>query len=116
MNQSSIDFQQLRIKHILFKSKVRSVVYGGTFDAEFFSTNGPVNIWFNSVGLSKYRNLPEMRDLMQIQQELNTAASSLYRLYNTGKIEEAHQGLNTIDKLSDKFSGILASLEGKLAA
>ncbi len=43
MNQAQVDFQQLRIKHILFKSKVRSVLYGGSYDAEFFSPSGPLN-------------------------------------------------------------------------
>lgn len=116
MNQSSIDFQQLRIKHILFKSKVRSVVYGGSYDAAFFSSNGPINIWFNSVGLSRYRDLPEMKDLLQIQQELNAAADSLYNLYKYGKLEEAHHGLSNIEKLSEKFSALLTIIEGKLAA
>lgn len=36
MNLAQIDFQQLRIKHILYKSKVRSVLYGGDYDEAFF--------------------------------------------------------------------------------
>lgn len=116
MNQAQVDFQQLRIKHILFKSKVRSVLYGGTFDAEFFSHSGPLNTWFNSVGLSRYRSVGEMLDLMQIQQELNSTANSLINLYKSGKIEQAHSGLNKIDDLSELFVDLVSKMEGKLAA
>ncbi|WP_026461986.1 hypothetical protein [Adhaeribacter aquaticus] len=116
MNQAQVDFQQLRIKHILFKSKVRSVLYGGSYDAEFFSPNGPINIWFNAIGLSRYRNETEMRELIQVQQELNATANLLFNLYKSGKIEQAHDGLNKIDLLSERFTKILSALEGKLAA
>ncbi|MFC6997121.1 CZB domain-containing protein [Rufibacter roseus] len=113
MNQAQIDFQQLRIKHILFKSKVRSVLYGGTYDANFFSNHGPVNVWFNSVGLSKYRDLPEMQSLLQVHQELNSTTNLLISRYQSGKIEQAHEGLSKIDELSEKFLDLLAKLEGK---
>lgn len=116
MNQAQVDFQQLRIKHILFKSKVRSVLYGGKYDADFFSPSGPLNIWFNSIGLSRYRNAPEMLKLMQVQQDLNSTANVLLSLYKTGKIDQAHEGLTKIDKLSDNFLSLLSVLEGKLAA
>ncbi|KAA3439861.1 histidine kinase [Rufibacter hautae] len=116
MNQAQVDFQQLRIKHILFKSKVRSVLYGGTHDADFFSRNGPINIWFNSVGFSRYRNVSEVLELKQVQQDLSAAADSLFSLYDKGKIDEAQNGLGTIEKLSERFLQLLSKLEGKLAA
>jgi hypothetical protein len=116
MNQAQIDFQQLRIKHILFKSKVRSVLYGGTLDVDFFSSQGPINTWFSAVGLSRYHNVPGMSELRQTQLNLNAAADNLFSLYKRGKIEEAHAGLSTIESLSEKFVQLLSSLEGKLAA
>ncbi|MBK0403562.1 histidine kinase [Adhaeribacter sp. BT258] len=116
MNEANIDFQQLRIKHILFKSKVRSVLYGGNLDTEFFSSNGPINTWFNSTGISKYRNLAEMKDLIKLQQELNASANSLFSLYKSGQIEEAHRGLVEIENLSDQFLSLLLTLDKKLTA
>lgn len=115
MNQAQIDFQQLRIKHILFKSKVRSALYGGTLDTEFFSPKGPVNTWFNTIGLSRYRHLAEMQQLLQIQQELNAMANGLIGLYRSGRIEQAYDGLDKIESMSDNFTAILNTLEGKLA-
>ncbi|WP_223808726.1 histidine kinase [Rufibacter hautae] len=95
---------------------MRSVLYGGTHDADFFSRNGPINIWFNSVGFSRYRNVSEVLELKQVQQDLSAAADSLFSLYDKGKIDEAQNGLGTIEKLSERFLQLLSKLEGKLAA
>ena len=115
MNAAQVDLQQLRIKHILYKSKVRSVLYGGTFDESFFSHTGPVNYWFNSTGLAKYGHEPEMKTLANIHTDLNTIALELIRLYQSGSIDVAHDGLKKIDKKSEDFLNLLTALEKKLA-
>ncbi|MDX5347059.1 MAG: histidine kinase [Hymenobacteraceae bacterium] len=114
MNLAQIDMQQLRIKHLLFKSKVRSVLYGGNFDEIFFSNAGPVNIWFNTIGLTKYGTLPEIVQLNKLHNELLTAALQLFALYNSGKIDSAHEGLKTIEAYSDKFQELIKILEARL--
>lgn len=114
MNAAQIDFQQLRIKHILYKSKVRSALYGGTFDPSFFSHTGPVSFWFNATGLVKYGHEPEMQELMRLNQELNRAAMELYALYNGGSIDLAHEGLKSLERKSEHFLNLIAKLEGKL--
>ncbi|ALJ01239.1 hypothetical protein [Rufibacter tibetensis] len=116
MNQAQVDFQQLRIKHILFKSKVRSVLYGGTPDTAFFSSAGPISSWFASIGFSRYNNISELLELKQVQQELSSESDSLFRLYQRGKIDEAQSGLSKIEKLSERFLNTLSRLESKLAA
>ncbi|QHL88589.1 histidine kinase [Nibribacter ruber] len=113
MNQAQIDFQQLRIKHILFKSKVRSVLYGGTIDEAFFSSAGPISVWFSTVGL-KYQREAEMFEAKQVYQNLESTARSLFSLYNNGKMEQAQNGLNEIESLSEKFVAVLSKLEAKL--
>ena len=116
MNQAQIDFQQLRIKHILFKSKVRSVLYGGSVDEAFFSGGGPISQWFSTIGMARYHRQPEMQTLKQVQQELEGTARSLFSLYNQGKMEQAQSGLNTIETLSERFIQLLTALENKLVA
>ena len=115
MNAAQIDLQQLRIKHILYKSKVRSILYGGTFDENFFSHTGPVNFWFNSTGLAKYGHEPDMKTLAQLNTELNSTALELIKLYQNGSIDIAHDGLKKIDKKSEDFLNLLTALETKLA-
>lgn len=115
MNSAQIDLQQLRIKHILYKSKVRSVLYGGTFDEAFFTQTGPVSFWFDNTGMPKYGNQPEMRELVQTHKELNATALHLFKLYNSGQIDQAHDGLKNIELKSEHFLNILSRLEEKLA-
>lgn len=115
MNITEIDFQQLRIKHILYKSKVRSVLYvgNGEYDATFFTTGSPVNQWFETVG-QKYRQEPGFRALIQLQQDLDSTARQLFNLYKAGKIDIAQQGLSTIEEKSEKFIALLSQLENSL--
>ncbi|MGV3504867.1 MAG: histidine kinase [Adhaeribacter sp.] len=115
MEAAQIDFQQLRIKHILYKSKVRSVVYGGSFEESFFSPAGPVEQWFQAVGLSRYGHLPEMRALFQAHQQLNATALQLIQLYRRGQIDQAHNDLKVIEKQSEAFLANLSELERRLA-
>ena len=114
MNLAQIDFQQLRIKHILYKSKVRSVLYGGDYDEAFFSRSGPLNSWFNTIGLIRYGQEPEMQELSGIHKDLHKTADQLFNLYKRGNIEQAHDGLKTIEVKSERFSQVLTKLETKL--
>ncbi|MCC9136048.1 histidine kinase [Pontibacter silvestris] len=115
MNLAQVDFQQIRIKHILFKSKVRSVLYGGNYDAAFFSRTGPIGLWFDTIGFVRYEHEPEMKELAKVQRELNSLALQLFDLYKGGNIEEAHEGLKTLDKKSELFLNLLTKLDLKLA-
>lgn len=114
MNLAQVDFQQLRIKHILYKSKVRSMLYGGAFDEAFFSRMGPVGIWFSTVGTVRYSNEREMGELAKVHRELDFAALELYKIYKGGKIDEAHDGFRNIERQSDLFLSLLAKLEERL--
>jgi len=114
MNLAQIDIQQLRIKHLLYKSKVRAILYGRAFDNEFFSSSGPVGTWFNSVGKVRYAHEPETRELANVHQELDATTRQLYRLYSGGRIDEAHEELRSIEKQSDQFMSLLSRLEDKL--
>jgi hypothetical protein len=114
MNAAQSDLQQLRIKLILFKSKVRSAVYGGTPDMEFFSSGGPVSQWFRTIGAVRYSHLAEFSTMSRLYNELLNTATHLINHYRSGKIEEAHDGLKDIEKLSEQLTGLISSLEVRL--
>ncbi|MBX0332166.1 histidine kinase [Pontibacter sp. HSC-14F20] len=114
MEAARLDFQQLRIKHILYKSKVRSFLYGGTFDKTFFSTAGPIDIWFSTVGTIRYAREPEISQLIRLHQQLTTLVLSLHKLYSSGQIEQAYDGLKEVDFKSDQFIQILSGLDERL--
>ncbi len=111
MNEAQIDIQQLRIKHILYKSKVRSVAFGGQFDQHFFSSTGPVSEWFYTVGNKKYANLAEIQQLQRVNNLLTSSAGKVFSLYNSGQIDEAHESLKEIETLSEQFQKLLDQLE-----
>ena len=115
MNAAQTDLQQLRIKHILYKSKVRAALYGGTIDPIFFSANGQVNQWLDQVGLVKFRQEPEIRELILIQTELNATVKYLTELYKSGKIDQAHDGLSKIESQSEKFIKLVSQLESRFS-
>lgn len=114
MNAAQSDLQQLRIKLILFKSKVRSAVYGGTPDEEFLSSSGPVSQWFRTIGAVRYSYLPEFTTMSRVYKELVITATQLINFYRSGKIEEAHEGLRDIENLSEKLTGLISTLEVRL--
>lgn len=90
------------------------MLYGGTYDADFFSRSGPVGQWFSATGQVKYAREPEIKTLAEIQQELNTKATEMSRLYNSGKIDDAHKGLKTVELKSEQFLELLSQLEKRL--
>lgn len=114
MDAAQVDFQQLRIKHILYKSKVRSVLYGGAFEETFFSPAGPMDLWFNTIGLDRYGQHAEMRDLFQVHQHINSTSLQLIGLYQRGQIDQAHHDLQLIDQQSTLFLDLLSRLDQKL--
>lgn len=114
MEIAQVDFQQLRIKHILYKSKVRSVLYGGVFDEAFFAASGPVSYWFNTIGLVRYGHQAGMRELYQLHQQLNFTALQLIGMYQRGQIDQAHHDMKIIDEQSEQFLAALSRLEQKL--
>lgn len=90
------------------------MLYGGAFDEVFFSRSGPVSTWFSTVGLERYANEKEMGELAKVHQELDAITLDLYRLYRGGKIDEAHDGLKSIEKGSVRFLSLLLILEERL--
>jgi hypothetical protein len=113
MEYSSFDFQQARVKQVLFKSQLRSVLYGVKEpDSDFFSPrHSPFGVWLHTVGRASYGNLTEVRELEQQLGALLRVAKDLYALYQQGKIEEARSSLNQIDPYNDKITALLQQME-----
>ncbi|TPE45308.1 histidine kinase [Pontibacter mangrovi] len=111
MELARLDFQQLRVKHIFCKSKVRTVLYGAGDDSSFFQSQNPVSLWFTSVGQVKYGKEPEMQHLHRLHRDFSVLSDELIKKYKSGQIEQAHAGLAELGEMSDKFLKIVSSLE-----
>ena len=112
-----LDFEQAKAKHLLFKSKLRSILYGAQLSDEapvlshFECTVGK---WIYNHALKVYGHIPEMQELEKVHADIHTSARKLVALYKDGKEEEARRGLADMEKIADHLVGLLAIVEHKL--
>jgi hypothetical protein len=110
MALSTLDFQQARIKQVLFKSRLRSVLYG-VREAE-----NPFGQWLATVVKPQYSTRPEVRAMEQNLQATLQAGQALVTQYQRGQIEEARTGLSTVNNYADKMEELLQALEKAVVA
>lgn len=113
LDLSSLDFQQARIKQVLFKSRLRSVLYGvRDADAALLSrTDNPLGQWLDAVVKPRYGARPEVAQLEAALQRQLDAGRELLRLHQRGQLEEARVGLENIDTHAARIDELLRALE-----
>ncbi|AKQ45810.1 hypothetical protein TH63_09400 [Rufibacter radiotolerans] len=111
----SLDIKQARVKFILFKSKLRSILYGSSTDDSLFSAReNSLGQWLYSSALTKYGHLPEIREIEKINLSITGKAKDLVNLYNGGKIDEARAGLTHLDGSERELIRLLEEIESKV--
>lgn len=116
MNVLELDFERAKARHLLFKTRLRSILYGADID------QGPVlshlecslGQWIYSHALMHYGHLPEMHDLEKIHLEIHELAFKLISLYKAGKVNEARDGLIEIELIAAKLVFLLSVVETKI--
>ncbi|MBC6988783.1 MULTISPECIES: hypothetical protein [Hymenobacter] len=113
MDITSLDFQQANIKQVLFKSRLRSVLYGvREADAALFSMQeNPLGQWLYSVVKPKYSSYPEVREIERAMQQMMDAGRDLVTQYQRGRIEEARAGMDRVDTYANQITTLLQRLE-----
>lgn len=112
-----LDFEQAKAKHLLFKSKLRSILYGAQLidEAPVLSHyECTVGKWIYNHALKAYGHITEMQELEKVHADIHTSARELVALYKDGKEEEARKGLTGMEKIADHLVGLLAIVEHKL--
>jgi hypothetical protein len=110
------DFESGLVKHLLFKSKLRSYLYGSG------TTQGPIRDpkqcafghWIETRALGPYVHLRESRELDQIHTRIHQEANRLMDLHEQGQSEAALAGLPTVERLADQMTQLLRTMEQKL--
>ena len=112
MDSNSLDFQQARIKQILFKSQLRSVLYGvrEADDALFSPQGNALGQWLSTVIKPKFPLRAEVREAERLLQNMLGTGRELAAQYRRGQIEEARQGLTQIDRLGEQLVAVLQRL------
>lgn len=108
-----LDFQQARIKQVLFKSRLRSVLYGvrAADEALLARRDNPLGQWLDAVVKPKYGGRPEVQQLDALLLRMLEAGQQLVRQYQRGQIEEARTGLDQVNALADQIDALLLTLE-----
>lgn len=116
MDKITLDFEQAKTKHLLFKSKLRAILYGEVMDEAPVVSHFDcaVGQWIYGKALKEYNHIPEMAELEQVHENIHTSAKKLVELYKAGKVEEARSGLSEMEAIADKLVGLLGTLEEKI--
>ena len=113
MPLSSFDFQQARVKQVLFKSRLRSVLYG-VREAEpalFSYADNALGQWIQSSLRPEMGNVPAVHELERTVQQMLRTGQDLAARYQRGQIEEARTGLDQINNYADQIEAQLVNLE-----
>ena len=113
MALTSFDFQQARVKQVLFKSRLRSVLYG-VREAEpalFSLADNPLGQWVQSALKPQLGANSEVRQMEQILQQMLRTGQDLATRYQRGQIEEARAGLDQVNGFADQIEALLQTLE-----
>ena len=116
MPLSPFDFQQARVKQVLFKSRLRSVLYG-VREAEaalFAYAENPLGQWIQTVLKPAFGNQPAVRELENTLQQMLRTGLDLANRYQRGLIEEARAGLEQVNTFAAQIENQLISLESNL--
>lgn len=115
-NSIHLDFEQARARHLLFKSRLRSILYGIEVDETSVVSHYEcaVGKWIYGHALQDYGHIPEMHELEKVHAEIHTSAKDLIELYKRSKVEEARNGLEGMEKIADHLVRLLSIVEIKL--
>ena len=113
MPLTSFDFQQARVKQVLFKSRLRSVLYGvREVDPALFSlADNPLAQWLQASLRPQAGHRPEVRELEQALQQMLRTGHDLATRYQRGQIEEARAGLDQVNAFAEQIERLLLTLE-----
>ena len=117
MPLSSFDFQQARVKQVLFKSRLRSVLYGvrAAEPALFSLADNPLDQWIQAVAKPALGNAPALRAFELALHQMLRTGQDLAARYQRGHIEEARAGLDQINRFADQMEAHLNTLESGAA-
>jgi hypothetical protein len=116
MPLSSFDFQQARVKQVLFKSRLRSVLYG-VREAEptlFSYADNALAQWIQTSLRPELGDQPAVHELERTVQQMLRTGQDLATRYQRGQIEEARTGLDQINAYADQIEAQLMHLESSV--
>ncbi|WP_159466952.1 PAS domain S-box protein [Dyadobacter sp. 3J3] len=116
MNLLELDFERAKAKHILFKTRLRSMLYGIDMDESAVTSHKECEVgkWIYEYALENYGDIPEMQDLEKVHRKIHDCANELIHLYKNGEVEKAREGLTTMELIAGNLTTLLSVIEFKV--
>ena len=116
MNAIELDFEQAKARHLIFKSRLRSILYDAEVDEAPVLSHHECGVgkWIYGHALPAYGHLPEMQELERVHADIHTCARRLVKLYREGHAAQARAGLAEIEHIADRLIELLDLLENLL--
>ncbi|WP_018343938.1 PAS domain-containing protein [Cytophaga aurantiaca] len=116
MHSLELDFEQAKTRHLLFKTRLKSILYGAEIDEQPVVSHIDCSLgkWIYEHALQSYGHIPETHQLEHVHTTIHALAKELISLYKNGKIEEARCGLIKIERIADTILSLLTTIERKL--
>ena len=79
MNNLTLDFEQARSKHLLFKSRLRSILYDIDIDEAPVLSHFECSVgqWIYKHALQVYGHLPEMIELEKVHKDIHISVKEI---------------------------------------
>ncbi|RZK14481.1 MAG: histidine kinase, partial [Hymenobacter sp.] len=109
------DFESALIKHLAFKARLRSFLYGNS------ASEGPLRDpdqcvlgrWIAERRQGDYRQIPEMTDLDRQHRQIHVEANRLMDQYQAGHQAEAQAGFAEVQRTADYIVQLLQTIENR---
>lgn len=107
------EFESATVKHILFKSKVKSYLYGSATDLEPIVNYRVCSFgqWIYDKGMPLFGQLPEMQELEKVHKEIHDFASYLVKLKQENQTEKALDELPELERLANGIFDLLKKVQ-----
>lgn len=116
-NNLKIEFEQARIKHVAFKTKLRSYLYGNQADVEALRNPSlcAVGKWINEMGAKHMGGDDLLLELSYIHEEIHDAARRIIALHSAGKTQEAREMFEEVDSIGQRLLKAMDDLEAAIS-
>ena len=110
------DFESALIKHMSFKARLRSFLYGNSNEEGPLRDPDQCSLgkWIADRWHGSYAHLPEMKELDQLHRSIHQQANRLMDLHLAGRRDEALAGFGTVQLAADQIVLLLQTAEAKL--
>ena len=109
------EFEQGRIKHLLFKSKLRAILLGAKIDETpvLSEHECPFGQWMQDFLLRTYSGSVELSELERLHTDMHRVARRLVKLHHAGAEDTAMKGVPEAEEMADRIMELLDRLEAK---